>query len=151
MDENNNYIHKLLNTIDWYGIKLNKVKNIEFIMLSTLERKCQNKGSNIDEFFHLMENEDYNISTESAIKALPLPLIMKAVDSIRIEKNMSKRLISRTIEMDRANYQKLYRSKGSINFSSFTRILHALDVDLMSFLSRCRSLNKGSDNEIKEG
>lgn len=151
MDENNSYIHKLLNTIDWYGLKLNKVKNVEFIMLSTLERKCQNKGSNIDEFFHLMENEDYNISSELAIKTLPLPLIMKAVDSIRIEKNMSKRLISRTIEMDRANYQKLYRSKGSINFSSFTRILDALDIDLISFLSRCRAINNGLNGEIKEG
>ena len=49
----NNYYNKLLNTIDYYGLKVNSVKNKEFIMLSTLERECHRKGSNLDEFFYL--------------------------------------------------------------------------------------------------
>ena len=137
------YTNKLLNTIDYYGFKMSKVKNIEFVMLSTLERECNNYGSSIDEFFHYMEKKDFLISEEEALNTLPLPLIMKAVDSIRREKNISKHTISRTMEMDRSNYQKFYKSKGSLNFSSFTRILNALDVDLLSFLSRCRDIKCG--------
>ena len=98
-----------------------------------------------------MEDKEYKITPEEALDNLPLPLIMKAVDSIRKEKNISKRSLSKSIEMDRANYQKYYKSKGSINFSSFTRILEALDVDLISFLERCREINNGNRMEIKEG
>ena len=147
----NNYYNKLLNTIDYYGLKVDSVKNKEFIMLSTLERECHRSGSNIDKFFYLMEDKEYKITPEEALDNLPLPLIMKAVDSIRKEKNISKRSLSKSIEMDRANYQKYYKSKGSINFSSFTRILEALDVDLISFLERCREINNGNRMEIKEG
>ena len=146
----NNYYNKLLNTIDYYGLKVDSVKNKEFIMLSTLERECHRKGSNLDEFFYLMEDKEYKISPEEALDNLPLPLIMKAVESISKEKNISKRSISKSIEMDRANYQKYYKRKGSINFSSFTRILEALDVDLISFLERCREINNGKRIEIRE-
>ena len=38
------YTNKLLNTIDYYGFKMSKVKNVEFVMLSTLERECNNYG-----------------------------------------------------------------------------------------------------------
>ena len=151
MESKNDYYNKLLNTIDYYGLKVNHVKNKEFIMLSTLERECHRSGSNIDKFFYLMEDKEYKITPEEALDNLPLPLIMKAVDSIRKEKNISKRSLSKSIEMDRANYQKYYKSKGSINFSSFTRILEALDVDLISFLERCREINNGNRMEIKEG
>ena len=143
MDERIGYINKLLNTIDYYGFKFARVKNREYILLSSLEKECINYGSSIDEFFHSMENEDFHISPEYALESLPISLIMKAVDSIRREKKISKHLISRSIEMDRANYQKLYRAKGSINFVSFTRLLEALDVDLLTFLSRCRAINNG--------
>ena len=74
------YTNKLLNTIDYYGFKMSKVKNVEFVMLSTLERECNNYGSSIDEFFHYMEKKDFLISEEEALNALPLPLIMKEVD-----------------------------------------------------------------------
>lgn len=150
MSNDNNYYNKLLNTIDYYGLKVDSVKNKEFIMLSTLERECHRIGVNLDEFFYLMEDKEYTISPEDALDNLPLPLIMKAVESISKEKNISKHYISAFIKMDRANYQKYYRRKGSINFSSFTRILEALDVDLISFLERCREINNGKRIEIRE-
>ena len=142
MSNDNNYYNKLLNTIDYYGLKVDSVK------LSTLERECHRKGSNLDEFFYLMEAKEYKISPEEALDNLPLPLIMKAVESISKEKNISKRYISKSIEMDRANYQKYYKRKCSINFSSCTRILEALGVELISLLERCREINNGKRIEI---
>ena len=139
-----NYISKLFDTIDYYGFRINKVKNREYITLSTIEKECMQKGFTIDEFFHSMEKKEFNISPEEALATLPMALIMRAVDSIRMEKKISKHLISRTLDMDRSNYQKYYRRKGSINFIAFMRILDALDVDLLSFLSRCREINSGA-------
>lgn len=143
MIERDECIKRLLVTMDYYNIQTEKIKNKEYVMLSTIEKHCISIGKNIDEFFHYMENQAFSISQEEVLTTLPLPLIMKAVDTIRREKNLSKHLISRNMEMDRANYQKLYKSKGSINFISFIKILNALDVDIMTFLERCRAIQSG--------
>ena len=123
---------------------LRKIKNLEFMLLSSLSRFCIATGTSMEMLFSMQEGRESRKEFDSFTQILSLATIMKTVDALREEKNISKRELCRRMDYDRSNFQKLYKCEKSINLVLLLRMIDALDLFPTEFLFKCSEINKQS-------
>ena len=123
---------------------LRKIKNLEFMLLSSLSRFCIATGTSMEMLFAILEGRESRKEFDSFTQILSLATIMKTVDALREEKNISKRELCRRMNYDRSNFQKLYKCEKSINLVLLLRMIDALDLFPTEFLFKCSEINKQS-------
>ena len=123
---------------------LRKIKNLEFMLLSSLSRFCIATGTSMEMLFAMLEGRECRKEFDSFTQILTLATIMKTVDALRKEKNISKRELCRRMGYDRSNFQKLYKCEKSINLVLLLRMIDALDLFPTEFLFKCSEINKQS-------
>ena len=121
---------------------LRKIKNLEFMLLSSLSRFCIATGTSMEMLFAILEGRECKKEFDSFTQILSLATIMKTVDALRKEKNISKRELCRRMDYDRSNFQKLYKCEKSINLVLLLRMIDALDLFPTEFLFKCSEINK---------
>ena len=121
---------------------LRKIKNLEFMLLSSLSRFCIATGTSMEMLFAILEGRENRKEFDSFTQILSLATIMKTVDVLRKEKNISKRELCRRMDYDRSNFQKLYKCEKSINLVLLLRMIDALDLFPTEFLFKCSEINK---------
>ena len=121
---------------------LRKIKNLEFMLLSSLSRFCIATGTSMEMLFSMLEGRECRKEFDSFTQILSLATIMKTVDVLREEKNISKRELCRRMDYDRSNFQKLYKCEKSINLVLLLRMIDALDLFPTEFLFKCSEINK---------
>ena len=121
---------------------LRKIKNLEFMLLSSLSRFCIATGTSMEMLFSMLEGRECRKEFDSFTQILSLATIMKTVDALREEKNISKRELCRRMGYDRSNFQKLYKCEKSINLVLLLRMIDALDLFPTEFLFKCSEINK---------
>ena len=121
---------------------LRKIKNLEFMLLSSLSRFCIATGTSMEMLFSMLEGRECRKEFDSFTQILSLATIMKTVDALREEKNISKRELCRRMDYDRSNFQKLYKVEKSINLVLLFRMIDALDLFPTEFLFKCSEINK---------
>lgn len=121
---------------------LRKIKNLEFMLLSSLSRFCIATGTSMEMLFAILEGRECKKEFDSFTQILSLATIMKTVDVLREEKNISKRELCRRMDYDRSNFQKLYKCEKSINLVLLLRMIDALDLFPTEFLFKCSEISK---------
>ena len=121
---------------------LRKIKNLEFMLLSSLSRFGIATGTSMEMLFAILEGRECKKEFDSFTQILSLATIMKTVDALREEKNISKRELCRRMDYDRSNFQKLYKCEKSINLVLLLRMIDALDLFPTEFLFKCSEISK---------
>ena len=145
MNERLKYRRRLLDATEKYSIRSSRMKDMAFIQISSLEKRCSEKGITQALLFAEMDGGEVSKETETGdvVTTLSLPQIMSTLDSYMAEKGISKREMSRRAGLTRGNYQKLYKTGRSINLDTFFRFLEIIETKPSDFLKRCMPDDSG--------
>lgn len=135
------FIELFLIELDKLSRNKKKTKGREYILLSTLQTLLERKRLCLFSFFSLIDKKSKEDIFFSSHPPLSLEDLVRTIEFYRKEKRISKRELSRRVNLDWSNFLKLYnRGLKSCNTALVLSLIYALEVYPSVFIKKANEL-----------
>lgn len=143
------FIEVFLIELDKLSVSKKRIKSGKYILLSTLQRILREKNMCLFSFFSLIDKKSKKDSFSSLSPPLLLEDLVRTIEFYRKEKRISKRELSRRVNVEWSNFLKLYnRGLKSCNTALVLSLIYALEVYPSVFIRKALELRRSVPSSI---